>query len=531
MVLSTTETKAFFTETTQMGIPSETVKQMKKEGITEVSDLADFDKDSLQQLADNLRRPGGRITDPNAKPGRHGDTAPTIPTPAFVFGAKSQMRLKIACELVRYYEATGRELTAANMKWDSVMKNFEIQWKALKAKKDEDTPDVPKITKALLIIKWTEAFQDFLNRVIGVRTIPLYYVIRAVVEVPPTAPALENNQPHSAEHGSVEAELMARASHKHALFRDDNASVYHYLEEATRTTPYAASIKPYQRKKDGRGAWEALTSQYAGKDKWEAEIKKQEQVLFTRVWKGQSNQLLESFVSQHRNAYVSMEACAEHVEYQLPNEHSRVGYLLDGIQCSDAGLQAAMASVKTDNGPNGKRNNFEKTAAHIIPYDPVAKKRASGTKRDISLISDVGGEEPVAKIAATGGKPAMGKSGVHLRFYKKSEYHKLSNEQKKELKDWREQQQSKKGGKKKGGKQPKKEAIIGSLKAEIAKLKAEKEELKEEADDEAYIMSIFEKAFDAKMKASAAATRAAEEEPPPKPTVNSILRRARFSKK
>ena len=45
-----------------------------------------------------------------------------------------------------------------------------------------------------------------------------------------------------------------------------------------------------------------------------------------------------------------MSACAEHVQYQLPNERSCVGFLIDAIQCADAGLQAAMASVKTDNG-------------------------------------------------------------------------------------------------------------------------------------------------------------------------------------
>ena len=33
-----------------------------------------------------------------------------------------------------------------------------------------------------------------------------------------------------------------------------------------------------------------------------------------------------------------MSACAEHIQYQLPNEHSRVGFLIDAIQCADAGL-------------------------------------------------------------------------------------------------------------------------------------------------------------------------------------------------
>jgi hypothetical protein len=69
-----------------------------------------------------------------------------------------------------------------------VTKNFEIQWKALKDKNEEDTPDVPKITKTLPIIKWTDAFTDFLDRVIGVRTIPLCYVIPEEVQVPAVTP-------------------------------------------------------------------------------------------------------------------------------------------------------------------------------------------------------------------------------------------------------------------------------------------------------------------------------------------------------
>ena len=69
------------------------------------------------------------------------------------------------------------------------------------------------------------------------------------------------------------------------------------------------------------------------------------------------------------------------MQYQLPNEHSRVGFLLEAIQCYDPGLQAAMASIKTDNGPEGMRNNFEAAAAHLLPYNPVAKKRTSGYKR------------------------------------------------------------------------------------------------------------------------------------------------------
>ena len=67
--------------------------------------------------------------------------------------------------------------------------------------------------------------------------IPLAYMIRIDPQVPGPAPALAPNQPHSTEHGSVEGELIARASHTHARFRDDNSVVNYHLEEATREPP------------------------------------------------------------------------------------------------------------------------------------------------------------------------------------------------------------------------------------------------------------------------------------------------------
>ena len=132
-----------------------------------------------------------------------------------------------------------------------------------------------------------------------------------------------------------------------------------------------------------------------------------------------------------------MSACAEHIQYQLPNEHSRVGFLIDAIQCADAGLQAAMASVKTDNGPNGLQNNFERAVSHLLPYDPVANKRATGIKCGSAMISLAEAENgPIATIAANNLKPSIGNTGVHLRYHKHHEYRKLTQEQHHELSEW-----------------------------------------------------------------------------------------------
>jgi predicted RNA-binding protein YlxR (DUF448 family) len=92
------------------------------------------------------------------------------------------------------------------------------------------------------------------------------------------------------------------------------------LEEAAHGASHAASTKPHQRAKNGRGAWLSIKGQCAGQDKWLTEIKQQDDLLRMRKWKGQSNFSLGKFIAQHRNAFVSMQQCAQHVQFQLPNE-------------------------------------------------------------------------------------------------------------------------------------------------------------------------------------------------------------------
>jgi hypothetical protein len=514
MPITAAQTTAFFENADQMAIPNATVLQLVAEGINTVDDLSEFDRDTINQIASNLRRPPA---------GAH-----------YVFGAKSQKRLIAACDIVRYYETIGRPLTAANLVWNTVIKNFEIQWKALKDKKEGDEPETPKIAKGLNIMKWSESFRDILHRCIGVRMIPLAYVIREL-EVPEAITILAAGQPHSTIAGSIEQELISRGSHNHPLFRDDRASVYYKLEEATRGTSYAASIKPFQRSKDGRGAFDAIINQFAGEDKWESEIKTKEALLHGIKWKGQSNYTLERHAAQHRNAYVSLVACAEHVDYQLPNEHSRVGYLLESIQNNDPGLQAAMANVRSSKGPGGMRSDFELMVAHILPYCPVAKKRTAGSKRGPGDISEVNADKNEGNISSFGTKSGRGpKTGVHLRYHKHSEYQKLSEDEQSELREWRTSQGNGKSkySKEKSGKKVRydEKAIAAVVEKRIdAKLKAAKDTQSQEAEAEAFIASCLQKFANGDLPASkkpnvAAATSSAKASTT---ILNSILGRAK----
>ena len=88
------------------------------------------------------------------------------------------------------------------------------------------------------------------------------------MDVPADCPELASGQLHSTEFKSIEGDLITRASHTHGLFRDDSAEVYYKLEEDTRSTSFADSIKPFHRSKDGRAPFRDLMDQCAGLDKW-----------------------------------------------------------------------------------------------------------------------------------------------------------------------------------------------------------------------------------------------------------------------
>ena len=153
MVITAAETTAFFSEPGQMALPAATRIAIAQEGLEDLADLVEFDEQSLIQITDNLCRPGGRVPDPNP----NASAGMTIPTPAFVFGAKSQLCLKAACDISRYYETIRHDLRSGNMRWNPVIKTFTEHWNSLTARKDSTNPEVTKISKNLHIMKWTEA--------------------------------------------------------------------------------------------------------------------------------------------------------------------------------------------------------------------------------------------------------------------------------------------------------------------------------------------------------------------------------------
>ena len=119
-------------------------------------------------------------------------------------------------------------------------------------------------------------------------------------------------------------------------YRNHNGNLFGYLEEATRSTSYAASIKPYERTRNGRGAWQALNTQHTGEDKCKAMLKLAVTYVTTTKWDGNTSISLERHVNNPRKAYIDMESAAKHITFQLPDGRTRVQNLLDSTEeCKD----------------------------------------------------------------------------------------------------------------------------------------------------------------------------------------------------
>ena len=125
-------------------------------------------------------------------------------------------------------------------------------------------------------MKQSEAFIDFLHWIIGARIISLAYVVKKSVNITRSLPALALNSSHLEEHSFLEEQIVEFTSNTHPLFENYLATVYYCLEEATHCMSYVLSIKPYQRRKNGRNTQLAIVSQYADKDKQDREINKKD---------------------------------------------------------------------------------------------------------------------------------------------------------------------------------------------------------------------------------------------------------------
>jgi hypothetical protein len=427
--LSDAQTLAFFTAAGQIGLDVRTFAFFQSEGIHTINDLYDINSEIIDAIATNARKPPGRIPDPDP----NAAVGSTIPTPPYQIAAKSLHLLKISIRVIKYLAKTDRAVEAAHLQW-TVLRDFTEHWSILTTKSKADFTASHRLDKKTACLRWyDDHLKEWTSSNVGLQGAPLSYVIRANALPSATVPPFLANRSYSAEHGSVEEELVQRCTHDHPAFATDNAAVFDAIEKALRGTIFYPTIKPHSRKKDGRSAWLALQGQYLGEAKWRQEIKECEDLVNNRVWKGNSHMTLEKFVAMHRNANARLEAAALHTPFQVPDGFRTCERIMNAIQTTDPLLQATMAQIRSSNDPNGPRSDFEQCVAALIPHCPVVRLRKPGGGRQNNSSAD----SMHGYVAAFDLKSGKGESGVEFRYYSKTEYNKLPHDQKEELRSFR----------------------------------------------------------------------------------------------
>ena len=93
----------------------------------------------------------------------------------------------------------------------------------------------------------------------------LSYALEDEASKAQVSPDLIGHQPHLDDYGSITEELAALTSHYHPLYAQDNGNVYDRIEIALTGNSHSSAIIRFRRTRDGKGAMDALVSQFYDK--------------------------------------------------------------------------------------------------------------------------------------------------------------------------------------------------------------------------------------------------------------------------
>ena len=391
---------------------------MQEQGLGVLADLLEFDKDAIEVLCSSVRKPGGTIPNPDmANPG-----APAvIPNPGYAIPAICEKRLIAAAYTAKIYDMIGRQITPDTM---SRMRLKKYETHRILMDDHEDPEKLQVVSKSFGIVRAMDVVPSHLRDRLGVRKIPLSYVIRKTSDTG-NAPLPAAGQATSNNFSSIAEELIHYAPHQGDEYAEDNAKVFQILQDMVAGTSFESSVKSFQRRRDGRASYLALCQHNLGTSKWDKILEDAETYVSKREWNGRNHRFnLKSHINKHREAHNDMVRASQHVQYALPNEYTRVGRLLKSITSKEASVVSAITHIQ---GNTTQRNDFETAADFLLLTSPSSATSINNQRISVSKTSN---SNPNLKKGPV--------TGVELRYYTKKEYGKLSHAQRKELAELRE---------------------------------------------------------------------------------------------
>ena len=371
-------------------------QRVRATGLDGFAALPEYSKEDIQSLVRTLKKDA---------------TAP------MTIGPIVEKRLKQAACLSKHYQWFNRTLTATNLSKTRLHSHGQFM-ELIDKINDKETPALEKVGQKYAISKLMEDFPLYLKTQIGVRGVPLSYVIRDT-DAPVPLEGLAANQPYSTVNGSFHNELIAHMPHDGIGWDEDNAEVFSLLLSVLQTSSYLTSLKGYQKTGNGREAWKNLVLHNLGNSVWDNRTTAAEDKVLNKIFDGRNHRYsLLTHCNHHRDAHQEMVRANEAVGFQIPDARTRVTRLLKSIQTSHTPLQSAKVTIEND---PLKRGDFEEAVDFLCKFKPPTKSsNHGGLHRISSTTTDMKNDLDKLKDV-----------NVDIRFYKPDEWRNLTNDQRK----------------------------------------------------------------------------------------------------
>ena len=352
-----------------------------EQGIDDINQLGTIDPTDVDVICTAARKPGGTILIGNRQAGH-------VPNPGRPIPALFQQRLKLAVLAARHYNTVGRPIDPSILTWERVqhfrhLDEINNNWK-------EPEP-LPPLSRSIPITKMIELIHQQLRKMMGVRKIPLFYVVCRDATPGPIANFPLRTDPSAIPCGdrftSFHDELIERASHDHPSFYEDNALVLDVLMQTLQTTTHVGTLKSFERTRNGRGALKALEAFNNGKSKWDTIVGEAERVMFTNKFDGKNDRYtLYRHIANHRDAFNDMVSAssAENYTYQVPTEHTRVQRFLHSLVTSDPRIVSGKSFII---GNPNMLNSFAEATEYLLQIAPKVKVTPHRETQTISAVT------------------------------------------------------------------------------------------------------------------------------------------------
>jgi hypothetical protein len=290
---------------------------------------------------------------------------------------------------------------------------YNEQREAAKAEDPSKPEGLKKLTNWAL---WNESFQNYLRQILGAAKIPLIYLTRDMEEVPD---GIDQKDFGSSVEYLIEATIF---SGKH--FELDNPRFYRELKSFIVNGEGWSYIKRYERQQDGRKAYMALKAQCEGTASKITRKNKAYASIANASYTGQRRQYkFQDYVNVHQHAHNEILDCDP--SEAIP-ETKKVADFLKGI--SDPKLESAVSVVL---GDPKLMDDFQACQQYL---STTVENRTTLEKSKERNISGVKSEGDIKKEKARLPKGFK----LENKWYPPSVYRLLSQEQRKQLKEWSE---------------------------------------------------------------------------------------------